>query len=149
MRRLIQPPIVFALAVLIVLALDRAAPGPRIIAPGLAAGLALALAAAAIGLAASAVHAFRRARTSPLPWAAPAALVTSGPYRFTRNPMYLALVLLLAGLAAGLGKVTPFLVLPPFVLALDRLFIRREERRLAAHFGDAFDAWRRQVRRWL
>lgn len=76
-------------------------------------------------------------------------LVTEGPYRYSRNPMYLGLVLMLSGLALLLGTVTPLLVVPLFALVLDRTVIVPEEAILRATFGTAFDAYRRRVRRWL
>jgi protein-S-isoprenylcysteine O-methyltransferase Ste14 len=152
MRRLIIPPLIFALAALAMLALDRFVPGSRLIpAEGqdLAGAIAILLAVAGLVLAGAALATFQRAGTSPKPWAEPTALVTGGPYRFSRNPMYLALLLLLAGLALALGTLTPVLVLPVFIIAVDRLFIRREERLLAGRFAAEFAAWRTRVRRWL
>lgn len=152
MRRLLIPPVVFALAALAMLGLDRIVAGPMLAtgpARTAAEALAVALALAALGLAVAALRAFRRAGTGPEPWASPSALVTRGPYRFSRNPMYLALLLLLVALALALGSLAAALVLPAFVVGVDRLFIRREERLLADRFGADFARWRARVRRWL
>jgi protein-S-isoprenylcysteine O-methyltransferase Ste14 len=97
----------------------------------------------------AAIVGFRRRGTSVHPHHQPSALVTGGPYRFTRNPMYLALTLLLSGVAMWLGTLTPFLVVPTFILVIQRRFIVNEEQRLAALFGPAFEDYRRRVRRWL
>lgn len=78
-----------------------------------------------------------------------AVLVTDGVYRWSRNPMYLAIAALLGALAAFTAQ--PWLVLGPvaFVLFVTRWQIRPEERALRARFGAAYDAYRARVRRWL
>jgi protein-S-isoprenylcysteine O-methyltransferase Ste14 len=77
------------------------------------------------------------------------ALVTSGPYRFSRNPMYLADVLLLAAWAAWLANAAALIGLPLFIVYLNRYQIELEERALQARFGAAYAAYRATVRRWL
>jgi len=113
--------------------------------------LALALAAAGAATALSGVALFRRARTTvnPLKPDATSALVTSGIYRLTRNPMYLGLLFVLAGWAAYLAHLGACLVLPAFVLYLNRFQITPEERVLAARFGAEYSAYCAGVRRWL
>lgn len=96
-----------------------------------------------------AVWHFRRARTSPFPWDPSVALVTSGPFRFTRNPMYLGFALLYAS-AAGFGRSWwPLLTLPVVLLVVTRTAIVHEERYLEAQFGVAYRAYLERVRRWL
>jgi protein-S-isoprenylcysteine O-methyltransferase Ste14 len=77
------------------------------------------------------------------------ALVTEGIYRLTRNPMYLGLLLLLVGFAIRLGSLAPFLVLPLFVSAMNRLQIVHEERFLSERYGKDYDDYRNRVHRWL
>ena len=77
------------------------------------------------------------------------ALVTSGVYRFSRNPMYLADVLLLAAWAAWLASAAALIGLPLFIVYLNRYQIELEERALQARFGAAYAAYRATVRRWL
>ncbi|MFN8010842.1 MAG: methyltransferase [Holophagaceae bacterium] len=90
----------------------------------------------------------RRARTPVEPGHVPSALVTSGPYRFTHNPLYLGQLLFLLGLGlAAFPWLLPGAVLQ--ALLLDRLVIPSEEARIAAHFGDGFAAYRARVRRWI
>jgi protein-S-isoprenylcysteine O-methyltransferase Ste14 len=92
---------------------------------------------------------FLRARTSPLPMRPTTALVGSGPYRWTRNPMYLAMLLVYLG-AALLFDVTWALVLSPAVVALvNRLVIAREERYLEAKFGEEYRRYKARVGRWI
>lgn len=78
-----------------------------------------------------------------------AALVTSGIYRFTRNPMYLGLLLMLASWSLVLANGLAMVLLPAFVVGMNRLQIIPEERILRAKFGNQFDAYARTVRRWL
>lgn len=93
---------------------------------------------------------FRKARTTVHPGRPEQAarLVTTGIYRASRNPMYLGLLLILAGWSLALANAAAMLALPAFVACLNRYQIRPEERRLREKFGAEFDAYARTVRRW-
>ena len=93
--------------------------------------------------------AFRRARTSPIPVKPTTAIVETGPYRFTRNPMYVGLTLLYLGLTLWVGSLWPLLLLPVALFALQRFVIAREERYLEAKFGDQYLRYKARVRRWI
>ncbi len=110
-------------------------------------GLLLVL--AAMALLAWAVATFWRAKTTIIPHRRASFLALGGPYRFTRNPMYVGMALLYLGLTLLLDSPWPLLLLPVVLLIVDRYVIRREERHLEARFGADFDAYRRRVRRWL
>jgi protein-S-isoprenylcysteine O-methyltransferase Ste14 len=107
------------------------------------------VAALAVGL--SAVLGFRRARTTlnPLNPDQVSALVVRGVYRWTRNPMYLAMLLVLAGWACIVSNGAALAILPLFVAYLNRFQIAPEERALRARFGAQFDNYSKKVRRWL
>jgi len=92
---------------------------------------------------------FRRVGTGIRPFTEATALVGAGPFRFTRNPMYVGMVGLVLGTALGLGTVAPLVVPPLFWALLDRRFVRAEERFLRARFAAAFDDYCRAVPRWL
>jgi protein-S-isoprenylcysteine O-methyltransferase Ste14 len=77
------------------------------------------------------------------------ALVTGGVYRFTRNPMYLGMLLVLIGVVFYSRDVLALVTLPGFVVTLNRLQIQLEERALRAMFGDAFEAYCARTRRWI
>ncbi len=111
---------------------------------------AVALAGCGVGLAISGVLTFRRAKTTvnPTTPAAASALVRTGVFRFTRNPMYLGLLLCLVAWAIFLSSVLALLIAPLFVVYMNRFQIAPEERALAALFGDSFAAYKRDVRRW-
>jgi protein-S-isoprenylcysteine O-methyltransferase Ste14 len=100
-------------------------------------------------LAASGVGAFRRAGTPLIPFAPSTALVTTGVYRFTRNPMYLGLLLIALGTACLLGSVGAFLPLLPLVWILQRGYIHAEERFLENIFGGEYRRYKNLVRRWI
>ena len=94
---------------------------------------------------------FRRAKTTvnPLTPEATTTMVTSGIYRFTRNPMYLGFLFVLAGWAIYLSNLLAFALLPLFVWYMNRFQILPEERALGAKFSHAFTAYKRSVRRWV
>lgn len=100
-------------------------------------------------LAAWAVREFRQAGTTPNPTALVTAFVATGPFRFSRNPMYLGLLIFQVGAAGALANAWVLLLTFPSFVLLDRLIIAGEERYLTAKYGADFDAYRRRVRRWL
>lgn len=116
--------------------------------PALAAA-GCALLAAWIALAAAALLAFRRVRTSPDPYKPAKALALSGPYRFTRNPMYLSLACMNAGAALASNALWPLVTLPAVIFLVRRLVIDPEEAHLEAKFGDAYRQYKASVRRWI
>lgn len=90
-----------------------------------------------------------RRRTTPIPHRIPSALVETGPFRFSRNPIYAADVLFLTGFGLGPGGVGALLLVPVFALFIDRRFIRAEEARLAETFPEDFADYAKRVRRWV
>ncbi len=102
-----------------------------------------------VGLGAWGLFTFKRHGTTHEPNGLASALLTSGPFRFSRNPLYLALSLLLAGFGLLLDSVWVLALTAGLVLLLDRLVIVREEARLQAQFGEGYTAYARRVRRWL
>lgn len=104
---------------------------------------------AAVCLTMAAVWEFVRARTTVIPRRMPSALIRSGVFRFSRNPIYLADLLFLAGFSIWFGNVLGLLMVPVLALILQRRFILPEEERLAAEFGEAFQSYRNSTRRWI
>src|SRR6185369_15692971 len=112
-------------------------------------GAAVALAVVALLLGFGALFRFRRAGTNPEPWRPTTAIVTSGVYRFTRNPMYLGMVLLYAAIAVAADSVVALVLLVPLLVVIRYGVIAREERYLVAKFGDEYRRYQASVRRWL
>jgi protein-S-isoprenylcysteine O-methyltransferase Ste14 len=112
---------------------------------------AVSLAVAGAVASALGIASFRRAKTTvnPMQPQSSSSLVVSGIYRRTRNPMYLGVLLVLLGWAIFLSNVLAFLLLPAFILYMDRFQIDPEERALASLFGQDFVAYKSRVRRWI
>jgi len=92
---------------------------------------------------------FRRARTTTVPGQSSSLLVTWGPYRFSRNPMYVGLSLAYLGEAGLLRQVWPLILLPVVIAYVNWIVIPVEERKLGEVFGEAYEQYRRSVRRWV
>ena len=136
------------LAVLAIYALDRFLPIAGLIpAPLHWAGLIFMLPGILILLHSGA--SFVRAKTGLLPFSEATTLVTSGLFRFTRNPMYLGMVLFLLGLAVLLGSLSALIPVAVYAWIIDRQFIRNEEVFLQEIFGEEYLAYMRRVRRWI
>ena len=112
---------------------------------------AVILAVAGAATIALGIASFQRARTTnnPMKPGSASSLVVSGVYAFTRNPMYLGLLLVIAGWAVFLSNVLAFVFLPVFVFYMNRFQIKPEERALTARFGQEFVAYKSRARRWL
>lgn len=114
-------------------------------------GVGVAFVVLGAALAVSGVRAFHRAGTTTNPTAPGTAsvVVSTGPFRVTRNPMYLGLLLSLVGWAFYLSNILAVLMLPVFVGYMTRFQILPEERALRQKFGEAYAQYAARVRRWL
>jgi len=92
---------------------------------------------------------FRRARTTTVPGQVSAQLVTWGPYRFTRNPMYVGLIVAYLGEAGILRQIWPILLLPLTIAYVNGIVIPLEESKLLEAFGAAYQRYQARVGRWL
>lgn len=92
---------------------------------------------------------FQKAGTNVVPYKPATALVTEGPYRFSRNPMYVGFSITYLGLALGLQSPIAMALLAPCLLVMGWGVIAREERYLEAKFGQAYLDYKAKVRRWL
>lgn len=140
-------PALFAGAVGALLAVAVVLPGPRLGTPWRLAGL-LPLSGGA-ALHGWAWRLFRRRGVDVADRTPPERLVTTGPYRWSRNPMLLGGVLVLLGGALLSGAAGSLVVVPPYAWLCGRLFVRPEERLLARRFGAEYDVYRKRVRRWI
>ena len=142
------PPFVFLGALVVMGALYQLAPGPELVpAPWNQVGwVPFGL---AVALAFHIKFRFDRLGTPIRPFETSTALVTDGPFAISRNPIYLGMVVGLAGIGVVLGMAMPFVVIPPFAWFIQRRFIEVEEKMLEDAFGDAYRAYKSRVRRWI
>jgi protein-S-isoprenylcysteine O-methyltransferase Ste14 len=91
----------------------------------------------------------KRAGTAIDPYGSSSAIVTSGPYAYSRNPLYIAIGLLFAAIALACNSAAMLAMIPPWYLIMHFGVVLREERYLAAKFGATYTAYQRQVRRWF
>jgi len=144
----IHPPIVALLFLVIAYFLGRFAPLPFGVPPILRnIGLLLTFVGFLLGI--GAFVEFRRARTTLDPHGSTKQLVTSGIYRFTRNPIYLGFLLMVIGLPLNSGLYWGVVLAPFYIITMNRLVIEREEIYLEKKFKDVFTSYKSRVRRWL
>jgi protein-S-isoprenylcysteine O-methyltransferase Ste14 len=145
---IVRPPFVYVGAIAAGLAIHAVRPA-RIVPPAFGTPIGVALSLAAVALFLSAVRRFRRAGT-PVPGNRPATtIVRTGPYRFSRNPIYLAFSLLQLGLAFWVNSVGLLIMLIPAHALMSFVVVPREERYLEAKFPSAYVPYKASVRRWL
>jgi protein-S-isoprenylcysteine O-methyltransferase Ste14 len=147
-KRKIVPPIYLLFTLLAMAALHFGVPVARIIhAPYTYAGAVLIV--LGISITATAARGFARAGTPIIPFEPSTALVTSGLYRMTRNPMYVGMVVALLGAGVCFGTLSPFLPIPLFVWIIQKRFIVGEEKFLEEIFGAQYLDYKSKVRRWI
>jgi protein-S-isoprenylcysteine O-methyltransferase Ste14 len=146
-RRIVLPPHWAMLAIAAELALWRWWPLSALPAAARFAGGAVIL--AGVGLAAWSIVWFRRKKTGLKPFSESTALVLEGPYRFTRNPIYVGFTLLLTGVALALGAVSSLIAVPLYVAIIHFRFILPEEAHMESAFGEQYLELKKRVRRWL
>lgn len=147
-KRIVYPPMWLVLGIVLQFVCNEYFPGARFTSPlwqlvgaiFLIGGLALLVVAGGL---------FKQAETDLVPFKNVTTLVTDGIFRFSRNPMYLGMSLVLLGCAVTVGAATALLVPPVFMLIIQYRFILPEERMLTDLFPEEYPAYCRRVRRWL
>ena len=142
------PPLLFAAPLAATLALHKWMPLPLPRRP-VARAVGAVLTAAGLALGASGAATFRRYRTTVVPHHPVSTLVTKGPYRISRNPMYTGLAAAYLGAALWVGTWWPLMIAPLPVLATHRWIIVPEEEYLKRRFGAEYERYQSRVRRWL
>ncbi len=145
----VRPPIAWALAVLAGLALNWLMPLPFLPAVVSAGWLGAIVFALALALVAWAISTMTRAGSNVPTNLPTTTIVEAGPYRLTRNPIYLGMVLGLIGLATAFNSLWLLMTLALFALIIRYGVIAREEAYLERKFGDVYRRYRARVRRWL
>ena len=143
-----RPPVLYLASLLAGVVLDLLVPA-RLPEFALRIPVAVLLVVAGLGLIALCFRRFKSAGTNVPTWMPTTALVVSGPYRFSRNPIYLALTTVYLGLALGYGSLWPLVLLAPLLIVMRYGVIGREERYLEAKFGESYRAYCSSVRRWI
>ncbi len=144
------PPLVYLLAVLAGVLLHligyplRFDPGL-----GLRIGLAVSAALAGVGLVGAAFGLFRRSGQDPKPWKSTPEIISTGVYRWTRNPMYVGVALLQAAIGLGAANGWILLLVPVSLAIVYFIAVRHEEAYLARKFGAVYMEYTKTVRRWL
>ena len=147
MKQILPPTYLFASLVLVTV-LWLLVPGPTVLPePWNLIGIVLVVLGIVLNVAGDAQ--FKRVKTAMNPFGAPTALVTSGPFRWSRNPMYLGMFLLVLGVGILLGHATPLVASVLLFLALNFRFVAQEELTMAARFGGDYLRYKAHVRRWL
>jgi len=144
----VPPPLIYLFGFLIGLALDTAWPAAFLPATTqyVAGAITIAL---GLALFAAAVAAFIRARTSPVHERPTTSIITTGVFRYSRNPIYVAMTLVLIGLGLAIDSAWIIAMAMPAVLVIHWFVIRKEEAYLVGKFGDEYERYQQTVRRWL
>lgn len=145
---ILPPPLIYLGAIVISFGLEALTSGPSL--PGVVAvPIGVVMIVAGVGLMGALVSAFGRARTPLDPYAPTESLVTDGPNRLSRNPLYLGATLTYAGIAIASNSLIALLPLLVALVLIDRGVIAREERYLERKFGARYTDYKHRVRRWI
>src|SRR5215475_10561515 len=145
---IVLPPLVYGAAFVMGLLLHLVFP-LHVLPPTLARGIGVVCVLVSVPLAIATLRALSRAHTPVDPMKPTTALVTEGPFRYSRNPIYLALTLLYLGVAVLVNALWILLLVVPALVVIRYGVIAREEAYLTRKFGDAYRQYTTQVRRWL
>ncbi len=147
-KRILYPPIWLVIGLVAIFALGHYLPLARFDS-GFATGLGSFTILIGLMLLVHAGGMFKVAETDMIPFKEVSALVTTGVYRVTRNPMYLGMALVLFGTSITVGTFSALFIAPLFMAIIEFRFIRPEEAMLRDLFGEDFEAYSKLVRRWI
>jgi len=144
------PPLVYLLAIIAGSVLHVfVAPLPIALSRVPRVGLALVVASAGIALLAAALGLFRRSGQNPEPWKSTPEIISTGIYRYTRNPMYVGMALVQASIGVGWGNGWILAFVPVVLAVVYGIAIRHEEAYLERKFGETYTTYKASVRRWI
>ena len=92
---------------------------------------------------------FKHRKTTVKPYEKPTSFITSGPFKISRHPMYLGMLLILLGVAVLLGSLLTFIPCLAFIILMELIFISLEEKNLEKEFGNKYLEYKKKVRRWI
>ncbi|MGH3147046.1 MAG: methyltransferase family protein [Rubrobacter sp.] len=142
------PPFIYAGVLVLGLAVNAARP-VRFLPRGVSRALGWPLVAAGLAIGFLGFREMKGAQTNVDPYKPTTAIVTAGPYRYTRNPLYVGMTLVYAGVSARANALPAALLLPMILAVMRRGVIEREERYLEGKFGDEYLRYKGRVRRWI
>lgn len=144
----IPPPVFMLLTVLLMILLSNYAPIARWLNyPWRYFGIVLIILGFGLGLGSGLF--FRKLGTNPKPGAKATLVVTKGPFKYTRNPMYISLMIIVTGVSILLGTISPLFLIPILFIILHTQFVLREERLMEKWFGEAYLEYKNKTPRWL
>ncbi|MFQ6004129.1 MAG: methyltransferase family protein [Woeseia sp.] len=147
-RRKLLPPVYFLVVILSIVTLHRYVPIVTLISRPIS-NVGVLLIGLGLLINLVSVRQFAVRSTAIKPFEESSALVTGGFFRFTRNPMYLGMIIILIGIAVLFGTLSSFLPIPVFVWLIQTHFILKEEAMLVQTFGDQYTEYKKSVRRWI
>lgn len=148
-KRFDLPPTYFITSLILILLLHSYLPLTTIVESSQVKLLGLVLLFTGFGLILWGANTFRFYETPIRPFEPPTYLIQSGLFSYTRNPIYLGMVIVLFGSVIFLGSLSPLAVIPGFVYVMHHRFIKKEERHLEETFGDYYREYKERVRRWI
>jgi len=144
----VLPPTYFFISLLLVVVLYLVFPIKTIIYyPWNLIGLIPGIAGAVLNMVAD--KEFKKAGTTAKPFQKSSTLITGNVFRISRNPMYLGMVLILTSASMITGSLSPFFIVPPFIIFMENVFINVEEKMLEEKFGEAWKNYKSKVRKWI
>jgi len=144
----IPPPIFFLVALVVMILLNRFVPiGRWLHYPWRYFGIIIIVLGFSLSLGSGIF--FRKLGTNPRPGSRANLIVTKGPFKYTRNPMYLGLITMLIGISILLGTWSPLIVIPILFIILHTQFVLREEKLMEEWFGESYVEYKSKTPRWL
>ena len=92
---------------------------------------------------------FKKKETTVKPYEKPSKLIVEGPFRFSRHPMYLGMILILVGIAIFLGSIITVIFPITFFLLMEIIFIPHEEKQMQKQFKNEYNSYKKKVRKWI
>ena len=148
MKKLKIPPFYLLISIVLMIVLHKYFP-ILLIAKGPVSIMSLIVLIFGVSLVFIASRLFTRFKTPIKPFEESTHLITTGIYKYTRNPVYIGMILILVGIGVYLGTLSPFLVIPFFIYFIRKDFIVKEEAFLLEIFGEEYKSYKKNVRRWI
>jgi protein-S-isoprenylcysteine O-methyltransferase Ste14 len=147
-QKILLPPVWFLLSIISMVGLHLVLPVKQLFFPPIT-YLGLVAIALGIGTVLFCAYLFKRNQTVIVPFQESSYLIRESIFNYSRNPIYLGMIITLVGVGIYLGSFTPVLIIPLFSVLIQELFIKEEERMLEAKFGEEYREYKASVKRWI